>query len=131
MNEGKQEEEGGKIEKKRLGKLSVFHRGSKKDQKSTVMEDSKNISKGSDNWKKGNQGQSPPSIEDVKRAVFDTQEQWRSKPRMFNGKAQKYFHQFCGTLNNHLGLFSMLPDRDRYFSIFCGGVLTLIKVRLF
>ncbi|TAQ90567.1 hypothetical protein B7494_g1090 [Chlorociboria aeruginascens] len=112
------------IEKKKWGKLNVLHRGSKKEQSTSIV--TKAPRKLSQTPEIDHQGPSRPTIEDVKNAVLQAQEKWKSKPRMFNGKAQKYFHKFCGALSNHETLLEMIPD-DKYFSIFCGGIKTLIR----
>lgn len=76
------------------------------------------------------QDQKATNIEDVKKAVLDAQQEWATKSRLLNGKAQLYLHKFCSTLQNHSNLFDMLPNQSQYFSMFCGSVKTLIKVRM-
>ena len=111
------------IEKKRWGKLKNIGRSSKNDQKPSTEVVVKPTGPPQDDPATDY----PPTIEGVKQVVFYAQEKWKTKPRMCNGKVQANFHKFCGTLDGHKTLASMIPDQNEYFSLFCAGVKTLIK----
>ncbi len=67
-------------------------------------------------------------IENVREAVVYVKQEWEKKPRLFNGQVQGCFEKCCTTLNDHIGLLSMLPEQNQYFSILCGGIKMIIKV---
>ena len=120
--------ENGKLEKKGWGKLKVLRRGSKQTEtprsngitEIATVDPAQPIPDPETDF--------PPTIEGVMKVVSFAQDSWRTKGRMANGKAQARFHRFCGTLDSHSTMFSVLPDQNEYFSLFCGGVKTLIKV---
>ena len=68
------------------------------------------------------------SFEDFRAAVADVEEAWKDKQRLFGGKAQKFFHSFCKTLDAHSNFLKMIPNQNEYCSIFCASITTLIKV---
>ena len=72
----------------------------------------------------------PLEIRDILRSVRDAQDYWQRKNRLGQGKPQKYFHRFCGSLDTHSNFMKILPEQNQYLSVFCGVTTTLIKVRL-
>ncbi|KAL8794264.1 MAG: hypothetical protein Q9195_003218 [Heterodermia aff. obscurata] len=69
----------------------------------------------------------PLEIRDILKAVRDAQEYWQRKPRVAQGKPQKYFHKFCSCLDTHSNFMRILPEQNQYLSVFCGATTTLIK----
>lgn len=67
------------------------------------------------------------TIKNLKDIVTQAGKEWETKDRFAGGKAQKYFHKFCGTLNAHSNLLDMLPNQSEYCSIFCGAIKALIQ----
>lgn len=56
--------------------------------------------------------------------------EWQSKRRQGRiGKAQGFFHSFCGTLKSHSSLLKLLPESNEYVAIFAGSLNAVIKVR--
>jgi hypothetical protein len=67
------------------------------------------------------------TIKNLKDIVTQAGKEWETKDRFAGGKAQKYFHKFCGTLNAHSNLLDMLPNQSEYCSIFCGSIKALVQ----
>lgn len=67
------------------------------------------------------------TITALKEVVTQAGREWENKDRFAGGKAQKYFHKFCATLNAHSNLLEMLPNQSEYCSIFCGSIKALIQ----
>jgi hypothetical protein len=40
------------------------------------------------------------------------------------------FHRFCGTLDSHSALFSVIPSQNQYCSLFCGAISIIVKVSI-
>ncbi|KAH7378243.1 hypothetical protein BKA66DRAFT_466879 [Pyrenochaeta sp. MPI-SDFR-AT-0127] len=45
----------------------------------------------------------------------------------FQGQAKRKFHSVCETINNHSNVLKMLPHGDKYTSLICGSLETIIK----
>ena len=44
------------------------------------------------------------------------------------GKAMKYFHKFCGTIDAHKSVLEIIPEGSEYISIFAGTLNVIIQV---
>ncbi|KZL69634.1 phytanoyl- dioxygenase family protein [Colletotrichum incanum] len=70
---------------------------------------------------------SQPTMKGVVDTVQAVQKTWESQRQ--NGrlnKAKKFFHKFCGTLNSHKMMMTVLPSGNEYISIFTGALNVVI-----
>lgn len=75
------------------------------------------------------EGEDSPTAKDIIEAVQAAESQWREKERLGHGQVQKRFHSFCRFVGRHKAMLDMLPSQNQYFSVLCGSITTLIKVR--
>lgn len=69
-----------------------------------------------------------PSIKTVKTAVRGVVATWEEKNEKGIGKAATFLTRYCDTLLAHSQLFSVIPEGDKYISVFTGVVSSLVKV---
>jgi ribosomal protein S15P/S13E len=110
------------------GLRSLLHRGSRADLRSMIKQEESGTQNAPTKLSTKQAGLFAPDIEGVREAVLYAKKEWEKKPRLFSGRAQSCFEKCCDTLNNHIGLLSLLPDQSEYFSILCGGIKVIIKV---
>lgn len=72
----------------------------------------------------------PPSIESLRLIMKNTAQQWESKRDGGLGKAKEKITGFSETLVSFSDLFSIIPQGDKYVSLFTGVISTTIKVCL-
>jgi hypothetical protein len=63
-------------------------------------------------------------MDELRTTVLAAKEKYKSTPRL-----PSYLDSIFSTLDAHSNLFSILPSQSQYFSVFCGVVKVLIKVR--
>lgn len=73
----------------------------------------------------------PAEFEDVVNVVKGIETEWQQKKEKGAwGSTKKYLRRISGTIHSHSTLLKILPADSQYASIFCGTLLTLIKVGL-
>ncbi|EFQ27429.1 uncharacterized protein GLRG_01924 [Colletotrichum graminicola M1.001] len=65
-------------------------------------------------------------VVDTVQAIQKTWEFQRQNGRL--NKAKRFFHNFCGTLNSHKLMMTVLPSGNEYVSIFTGALNVIIHV---
>ena len=71
----------------------------------------------------------PAAFEDVINVMKGIEHEWQQKKeRGAWGSTKKYLRRVSGTIHSHSTLLKILPADSQYASIFCGTLLTLIKV---
>ena len=71
------------------------------------------------------------SWDDVRKVVEGMQFRWEQKQQ--DGKfrkALKGLRKFGNTVQNHSSALKMLPTNNEYVSLFCGALVTVLKVPL-
>lgn len=72
-----------------------------------------------------------PTIEGVFQIVNDAEKAWQGRrEKGKRGKAIRYFHRLCHTLDAHSNMLEVVPKGNEYVSIFSGTITTIIKVFL-
>ncbi|KAJ3576728.1 hypothetical protein NPX13_g3610 [Xylaria arbuscula] len=72
--------------------------------------------------------QSEPTIEGVVDLVKDIITTSRVKnENSRRGKAMKYFHKFCGTVDAHKSILEIIPEGSEYVSVFAGTLNVIIQ----
>ncbi|KAK8115438.1 hypothetical protein PG984_011940 [Apiospora sp. TS-2023a] len=68
-----------------------------------------------------------PSIDTLRKAVRGAVEEWEENKEKGVGKARIFLTKYCDTLLAHSQLFSIIPQGDKYTSVFTGVVSSLVK----
>ncbi|KAI1362156.1 hypothetical protein F5Y08DRAFT_355550 [Xylaria arbuscula] len=72
--------------------------------------------------------QSEPTMEGVVDLVKDIITASRVKnENSRRGKAMKYFHKFCGTVDAHKSILEIIPEGSEYVSVFAGTLNVIIQ----
>lgn len=69
----------------------------------------------------------PPSIESLRSIMQDTMQDWENKRDGGFGRAKEKMVGFSETLVSFSDLFSIIPQGDKYVSLFTGVISTTIK----
>ncbi|KAI1338824.1 hypothetical protein F5Y15DRAFT_98862 [Xylariaceae sp. FL0016] len=69
----------------------------------------------------------PPSIEALRSVVEEVRSSWEGKKDKGFGKAKDNMMGFLENLEGHKALFSVIPNNDRYLSLFTGVISSIVK----
>lgn len=72
-------------------------------------------------------GPAPSTFESVITTAKDAKTEINGRKRLGGGKPRDYYNKFCQHAHQHRSVFSIFPDTDKYASVFCGSIKTLIK----
>lgn len=73
----------------------------------------------------------PPSFHDLQSIMRETVRDWDARGNSGVSKAKNSFLEFSDTLLSFSDLFSIIPDGDKYVSLFTGVISTTVKVRVY
>lgn len=74
---------------------------------------------------------SDPTMEGVIDLVREITATSRAKNESSRrGKAMKYFHKFCGTIDAHKSILKIIPEGSEYVSVFAGTLNVIIRVKV-
>ncbi|KAI0142636.1 hypothetical protein GGR57DRAFT_519746 [Xylariaceae sp. FL1272] len=68
-----------------------------------------------------------PSIRTLQSSVSDVIREWELKKNTGLGKVREYLANYCDTLVAHSNLFAVIPQGDKFTSLFVGVTSSLIK----
>ena len=64
----------------------------------------------------------------VRQAIEVWTERYEKKQETEYSSAKDHFHRFCETMDAYSGLLAFIPDDDKYISVFCGALTTIVQV---
>lgn len=70
----------------------------------------------------------PPSVQQLQTTMRATMQVWEARGESGLSKARKNLLGFSETLLQFSDLFSIIPDGDKYISLFTGVISTTVKV---
>lgn len=74
---------------------------------------------------------SEPTMQGVIDLVSEIAAASRSKvENSRRGKAMRYFHRFCETIDSHKSMLHIIPEGSEYFSVFAGTLAVIIQVNI-
>lgn len=74
--------------------------------------------------------QRPPSVATLKETVESAIETWKTRREEGFGKVRQNFQEFSETVLAFSDIFSIIPQGDKYISLFTGVISTVVKVSI-
>lgn len=75
-------------------------------------------------------GSGPPTVAMMKETVDSAIYTWQARREEGFGKVRQNFQEFSETILSFSDIFSIIPQGDKYISLFTGVISTVVKVSI-